>query len=246
MSGMPRFLVLFAREPRAQAREKGLASPAAAALFRDLAAGWIEAARAAGAAVIVSAPPEDLPGWRRSLRGHPGLLWFAQRGSTLGARLEDSARRAAGLGGHAVVAGGDVPPSEAALRDAFEALEAGAAAVLSPAVDGGVSLLALSEEDLDVLGRIRPRRRTVLRELLRELRLRGRRVALVEPAADLDGRRRLRPFLRLLPAGSTLRCLVRLLLARPVALDGRRPAFLASRGLVTPCGLRAPPVLLAA
>src|SRR5262245_13142807 len=120
MSGMARFLVLFAREPLAQAREKGLASPAAALLFRDLAAGWIEAARGSGAAAIVAAPPEDLPGWRRSLRGRSGLLWLPQRGSTLGARLEDAARRAASLGGRAVIVGGDVPPSEETLRKAFE------------------------------------------------------------------------------------------------------------------------------
>ena len=245
MGGMARFLVLFAREPRLQAREKGLRSPAAASLFRDVAAGWIEAARASGATAIVAAPPEDLPAWRRAFGGDSGVLWHAQRGSTFGARLEDTARRAASPGGHVVLGGGDVAASQAALRRAFEALEAGAEAVFSPAPDGGVSMLALCEGDLGLLGRIRPRRRTVLRELLRELKERGRRIAFVEPAPDLDGPRSLRPFRNALAPGSSLRGLVRLLFVLPVTADVSRPPLRPSRGLTGPCGLRAPPALLA-
>ena len=246
MSGMSRFLVLFARGPAAQAREKGLASPDAEFLFRKLAAGWLEAAAAAGARPVVAAPPEDLPAWRRALPAGLDILWFPQAGDTLGERLEHSARRAASLGGNSVIVGGDVPPSATALRTAFEALEGGADAVLSPAADGGVSLVALLPEDLDLLGDIRPRRRTVLRELRRALKDRGRRVELLDSVPDLDGPGSLRVLLRTLPAGDSLRGLLRSVLAglKPAAIQPR-PACARPRLPAAPCGLRAPPFALA-
>jgi glycosyltransferase A (GT-A) superfamily protein (DUF2064 family) len=193
---MKRFLVLFAREPARQAREKGLGSAAAADLFRGFAAGWLEAARQAGARLVVATPPEDVAGWRRFLSDPPVPIWIRQRGGSFGLRLEDAARQAAALGGHSVLVGGDVAPSASALSEAFGALEDGAEAALSPAPDGGVSLLALSPADLDLLRGIRERRRTVLAELVSALGLRGRRVSIVPPAADVDDRAALRELLR--------------------------------------------------
>ncbi len=192
---MSRFLVLFAREPARQAREKGLGW-AAAQLFRGFAAGWLEAARQTGAQVVVATPPEDIAAWRQVFRGAPDWAWIRQRGSTFGLRLEDAARRAAALGGHSVLVGGDVAPSASALSEAFRAVEEGADAAVSPAPDGGVSVLALSRADLDLLRGIRERRRTVLADLLRALGRRGRRVQIVPPAADLDGPAALRALLR--------------------------------------------------
>jgi len=194
---MNRHLVLFAREPARQAREKGLETPEAAELFRSFAAGWLEAAGRVKARLIVATPPEDLTRWHRALAGIEGLGWICQRGNTMGERLEDVARRASAFGGHAVLVGGDVSPSESILENAFEALETGADAAVSPALDGGVSLLALSGPDLDLLRGIRPRSRTVLPDLLGALRHRGRRVELVGPAADVDGPRSLRALLRM-------------------------------------------------
>ena len=238
---MNRHLVLFAREPARQAREKGLGTPEAAELFRSFAAGWVEAAGRVKARLILATPPEDLKQWHSALAGAEGLAWICQRGRTLGERLEDAARRAAALGGHAVVVGGDVSPSESILTEAFEALETNADAAVSPALDGGISLLALPAADLDLLRGIRPRSRTVLSDLLGALRQRGRRIELVGPAADVDGPRSLRALLRRLPAGAPLRSLVKLLLALPSRMH-RFPVLPARpRDLASPSGLRAPP-----
>ena len=69
-------------------------------------------------------------------------------------------------------------------------------AAISPAPDGGVSLLAMRSADADLLRGIRPRRRTVRRDLLRALLARGRRVRLLPPATDVDGRASLRRLVR--------------------------------------------------
>jgi hypothetical protein len=198
---MNRFLVLFAREPARQARDKGLESPAAVELFRGLARGWQEAARLAGARLVIAAPQEDRPAWN-AVFGGVESGWISQRGSSLGTRLEDAGRRAAALGGQAVLVGGDVAPSAVALLEAFHAMEGGAEAAISPAPDGGFSIVALTGADLDLLRGVRERRRTVLRDLLRALSARGRKVKLISPAADVDGRGSLRALLRrdLLPA----------------------------------------------
>jgi hypothetical protein len=198
---MNRVLVLFAREPARQARDKGLPSPGAVELFRDFARGWQEAARLAGARLIVAAPPEDRPAWN-TVFGGAESGWISQRGMSLGARLEHAARYAASLGGHAVLVGGDVAPSAVALLEAFQAMEGRADAAISPAPDGGFSMVALSAGDLDLLRGVRERRRTALRDLLRELSVRRRTVRLLSPAADVDGRGPLRALLRreLLPA----------------------------------------------
>ena len=198
---MDRVLVLFAREPGRQAREKGLESPGAAELFREFARGWQDAARLVGARLVLAAPPEDRPAWN-AVFGASEVGWLSQRGSSIGARLEDAATRAAAGGGPAVLVGGDVAPSAVALLEAFHAMESGASAAISPAPDGGFSLVALAREDFALLRGVRERRRTVLRDLLRALAARQRAVSLVSPAADVDGRGSLRAILsrNLLPA----------------------------------------------
>jgi glycosyltransferase A (GT-A) superfamily protein (DUF2064 family) len=198
---MDRVLVLFAREPGRQAREKGLGSPGAAELFREFARGWRDAARLVNARFVLAAPPEDRSAWE-TVFGASEVGWLSQRGSSIGSRLEDAATRAAAHGGQAVLVGGDVAPSAVALLEAFHAMEGGASAAISPAPDGGFSLVALTREDLDLLRGVRERRRTVLRDLLRALAARQRAVRLVSPAADVDGRGSLRAILsrNLLPA----------------------------------------------
>jgi glycosyltransferase A (GT-A) superfamily protein (DUF2064 family) len=193
---MDRFLVLFAREPARQAREKGLRTPEAEGLFQEIAKGWARAARLAGANLVLATPEEDRAAWARSLGDTRDLSWIAQRGSSLGERLEDAARRAATLGGRAVFVGGDVAPSLAVLLEAFDAIEGGSEAAVAPAPDGGFSLLAVGPTDADLLRAVRPRRRNILRDLLRALHRRGRRVRVVSSAADVDGRSSLRRLLR--------------------------------------------------
>ena len=238
---MNRFLVLFAREPARQARDKGLTSPAAAELFRDFGRGWQDAARLAGARLIIAAPREDQPAWKAVVGGAENG-WISQRGSSLGARLENAARSAAAFGGHAVMVGGDVAPSAVTLLEAFQAMEGGGDAAISPAPDGGFSLVALSSEDLDLLRGVRERRRTVLRDLLRALSARRRTVKLLSPAADVDGRGSLRALLNrdLLPASFV--ALARESLSASPAFSRQRqnppPRTLFSHG---PSALRGPP-----
>ncbi len=233
-----RLLVLFAREPRRQALEKGLPGRAGEQLFTAFAHGWVDAACRVGARLAVAAPRADRAGWQRRLSG-TGIAFLDQRGSSFGQRLEDSARRAADLGGSAVLVGGDVAPSSEILARAFGLLEKGADAVLGPSPDGGVSLIALPAEDLDLLRHIAPRRFDVFFRLSESLRARGRRVGLVAAAPDVDGRRQLRSLLPSLP--TWLRETARQALALP--RSGFRKQHLLSLlpQRTCPSGLRAPP-----
>jgi glycosyltransferase A (GT-A) superfamily protein (DUF2064 family) len=245
-----RFLVLFAREPAREAREKGFACSGAVALFAGFAAGWREAAVEAGARLVVATPSEDLAAWRRrfsaGLAGADDVLWLSQRGRSFGERLRETARDGALVNGATVFVGGDVPPdAEAALR-AFEGLEAGADAVLSPAPDGGVSLLALSSEDHDLFARIAAGSRSVFRMLTASLDARGRRCLVLASAADVDRRLDLRRILRGRLLARVPRSALRAALARVSTVSGmsaRSPRVLRLFG---PSGLRAPPALASA
>jgi glycosyltransferase A (GT-A) superfamily protein (DUF2064 family) len=197
-----RRLVLFAHEPAREAREKGLRGAEAAELFAAFAAGWAEAARHAGARLVVATPPEDRRAWARRFEQAP--IWLDQRGPTFGSRLERAARDASRLLGRAILVGGDVVPDSARLLEAFEALEAGAGAAIAPAPDGGVSLIGLAEEDLDLLGNLPLRRADVCSSLCSALVRRGRRIRVLGPTADVDGRRALRALLRGAPGWMAL------------------------------------------
>ena len=153
--------------------------------------------------------------------------WIVQEGRTFGERLRETAARAAALPGRAVVVGGDVPPSAGQLLAAFEALESGVDAVLAPAADGGVSLIGLPAGDLDLLLSIGQRRRNVFSTLRDALAERGRRIAVLASAPDVDGRKGLRGLLRRMVFPADLRRLGRLLLAvRPaLPLPPPEPAF---------------------
>jgi glycosyltransferase A (GT-A) superfamily protein (DUF2064 family) len=235
-----RLLVVFARAPGREARDKGLPLERGSGFFTAVADGWRRAARRVGAAVAISAPPEDLRAWRRALAGSRDVRWIEQRGASFGARLEDTARRAASLARHAVVTGGDVIPSVAVLEAAFAALASGAGAVLAPSHDGGVSMLSLPE-DPDLLRSIGTRRRDVFRDLRRRLTERGREIAIIDRVADVDGLRSLRGA----PVTGTLREMASLLrreaAARPfVSFESGRSANV-SPAIGSPV-LRGPPL----
>ena len=243
MTGMaPRVLVLFARAPRREASDKGLALASGERLFAAFAQGWIDAAANCGARVLVATPPEDRPAWRGALPPDARFEFLEQRGDSLGSRLEDAARRASASGGCVVVVGGDVAPSAPNLTAAFERREAGDDAVISPAGDGGVSLVSLRDSDLGLLGRFAPRRSDVFSGLARSLAVRGRRIAVVAPAADVDGRRELRRLLgtEALPS-SDLEALARAALREDRWNPGRLAANAAPSAHVESLASRGPP-----
>lgn len=238
-----RHLVLFARDPARQAREKGFAAPEAASLFARFAGGWLEAAQRTGARLVVSTPAEDEPAWRRALTLRGGdPLWLPQSGGSFGERLENAARAASDLGGRAVIVGGDVPPSAEELAAAFEALEDGADGAVAPAEDGGVSLVALPARDLDLLRDIGRRRRDVFARLSRALERRGRRVAILGRVPDVDGRRDLEAILRSARLSEDLARLAAAALAPRPAVPLPRRVFRRRPTFLPPPDLRGPPL----
>ncbi len=234
---MRRYVVLFAREPGRQAREKGLDAARGTDLFVAFALGWQDAAASAGAALVI-ASPDDPGAWRRWIR-ESEALWMPQRGRTFGERLERCARSAARLPGLAVIVGGDVAPDRRSLRAAFHALENGAEAVLAPAEDGGISLVSLPLADCDLLSRIRIGSRSVFEDLSRELSARSRSAVVLDSWPDVDGRRDVRRILH--RRIDVPRSVLRSALGRHVGMaesSGRVPRALLLSG---PPGLRAPP-----
>jgi len=235
-----RYLVLFARDPGREARAKGF-NAGGEDLFVAFAAGWRDVAREVGARVVIAAPPEDLASWRFRLAGESDeVLWISQNGGSFGRRVERVVRETAELDGPAVIVGGDVPPVKAVLREAFDALGRGADAVLSPATDGGVSLLALPPSDADLVASLAPRQRGVAQWLRRRLSARGRSVALVASVGDIDGRRSLRALARDASQSPALRSLASRILCSQ-NLEAVAAAAVWRRALDNPCGLRAPP-----
>jgi hypothetical protein len=234
-----RFLVLFARDPGREARAKGF-SLHAEDLFTAFARGWRDLARSNGARFVIATPPEDFAAWRARLPSCEGILWMPQRGASFGRRLEGVARRAAALPGRFVLVGGDVAPDASALAETFAALDGGADAVLAPAADGGVSLISVGSSDTDLLARLAPRQGDALSWLERRLRARGRSIARVAAAPDVDGRRSLRALARGFLNGE-IRALARDVLS--LRRIHPRPAIrrLRARELDNPWGLRAPP-----
>ena len=150
---MSRAIVIFARAPEVEASVKGL--PARfAALFQRTVAAWL---REPGAVPIIACARDArarfdaiLPGVRR--------LYIEQHGATFGERLASTAEAAFELGFDEVaIAGIDAPPT----ADVFAAL-AGARAVVVPARDGGINLIALRAPERELLASIEPRQRDVL------------------------------------------------------------------------------------
>jgi len=233
-----RVLVLFAREPSREAREKGLTS-CAAELFAAFARRWLDAAGAASACFVVASPAEDLAAWRRRLPARR-VGWIAQTGRSFGKRLAGACDRASAHGKRVVFVGGDVAPDAPVLDRAFEALECEADAVLAPAPDGGISVLSVPSADFDLLARIEVGSRSAFEELYHALEARGRAITVLDLTPDVDGRR-------------DLRRLVRRAIDLPVSIVRRAlaPTWAPSRDcpprvprdllLAGPSGFRAPP-----
>ena len=107
-------------------------------------------------------------------------LYIAQRGATFGERLASTAEAAFAIGFDEVaISGIDVAPN---LGGVFEAL-AVADAVVQPADDGGINLIALRAPHRALLANIRPRQR----DLLARCRAYFASLLVLGSAPDVDG-----------------------------------------------------------
>ncbi|MEW6320516.1 MAG: DUF2064 domain-containing protein [Acidobacteriota bacterium] len=180
-----RAVVLFCRDPQAEARAKRLPLRTAR-LFRRILWDWRTRAREAGARLVLVTPPECLS----RLRGEaPEALVAAQPPGPFADRL-DAAVEVARQSGTAsvVIAPGDTPPLPLGdLLVAFARLEEDPEAlVIAPAEDGGVNAIGLSRPSAGLLHRIEWMTERVGAQLTAEAIRFGLRVVELSAAPDLD------------------------------------------------------------
>jgi len=171
---MPRAIVIFARAPEVEAAVKGL--PARfAALFQRTVAAWLQEP---GAVPIISCAA-DARGRFDAILPEINRLYIEQRGSTFGERLASTAEAAFALGfDEVVITGIDAPPA----AGVFAAL-AHARAVVVPALDGGINLIALRAPERELLASIEPRQRDVLARCRAYF---GDGLVVLEESSDID------------------------------------------------------------
>jgi glycosyltransferase A (GT-A) superfamily protein (DUF2064 family) len=225
---MRRCLVLFSRDPEAEARTKRL--PGSEPVFATTLARVARAAEEAGFELLVAG---------RAARALPKATAVRQRGITFGERLCNALTDARGLGYEQVfVVPGDVPGLNGrTLLSAARALEQ-AAVVAGPSPDGGIYLLGLRGVSLDWIASVRWRTASVFQDVCRAACALG--VAVLPVLADLDRARdldrlacdhRLDPELRRLIGRARLA-------SRPPSRHGIRPV---GRTLGGPAPVRGPP-----
>ena len=152
---MSRAVVIFARAPEVEASVKGLPLPFARLFDRNIAA-WLRAASAAGATPVISCAASAR---FDAIAPEIARLYIAQEGATFGQRLGSTAEAAFALGfDEVLITGIDVAPN---IGGVFDGL-AFADAVVQPADDGGINLIALRAPERALLASIRPRQRDVL------------------------------------------------------------------------------------
>ena len=153
---MSRAVVIFARAPEEEAAVKGLPVRFAALFDRNVAA-WLRATVEAGATPVISCAASA----RFDAIAPPiARLYIEQSGATFGERLASTAEAAFALGfAEVLISGIDVLPPD--IGAVFKAL-AHADAVVQPADDGGINLIALHAPERALLSTIQPRQRDVL------------------------------------------------------------------------------------
>jgi rSAM/selenodomain-associated transferase 1 len=144
--------VVMVKAPRAGAVKTRLVPPLTGAEAASLAASFardtVESVRRVAREVIVAYAPDGGREALEALLEGEGLLWFAQRGEDLGARIESAASFAFERArGPVVVVGTDSPTLPPLFVErAFASLSAGDADVaLGPTEDGGYFLVGLRE-----------------------------------------------------------------------------------------------------
>ncbi|HUP62082.1 MAG TPA: DUF2064 domain-containing protein [Thermoanaerobaculia bacterium] len=172
-------IVLFARSPEREAAAKRM--PSSAPLFRSLAAAWLREAMRCGAAPVIACSARDREAFAAIAPDVP-RAWIEQRGGAFGDRVAAVAEEAFARGLDAViVAAIDAPPRE--LDRALRALSRGVA-VVSPSRDGGINYIGLLAPERELLRRLAPRRRDLVRVCAGYFA----RLEVVGGAVDLDSR----------------------------------------------------------
>jgi hypothetical protein len=173
---MSRAVVIFARAPEVEAAVKRFPSRFAGLFHRNVAA-WLRTASAAGVTPVISCAS---PARFDAIAPEIARLYVEQRGATFGERLASTAEAAFALGfDEVVITGIDVTPC---LGGVFEAL-ARVDAVVQPADDGGINLIALHAPERALLASIKPRQRDVVQRC----RAYFASLVVLDSAPDVDG-----------------------------------------------------------
>jgi len=196
-------IVLFARSPEREAAAKRM--PSAAPLFRAVIASWLDAARRHGAMPLIACADEDRDALRR-IAPHIERGWIAQSSGSFGARVVSVASDAFGRGFDSVIIAAIDAPPPPDLGDALSALARGVA-VIAPARDGGINFIGLTSPDRELLARLTPRRRDLVRICREHL---GALVVLrvttdIDSMSALDAARRERAWRPFVPPAPLLR-----------------------------------------
>jgi rSAM/selenodomain-associated transferase 1 len=144
--------IVMVKAPRAGAVKTRLVPPLAreeaASLAASFARDTVAAVRRVVRDVVVAYAPDDGRGTLEALFKDEGLLWFAQRGEDLGARIESAASYAFARGqGPVIIVGTDSPtlPPTFVERAVASLSKAEADVALGPTEDGGYYLVGLRQ-----------------------------------------------------------------------------------------------------
>ena len=154
--------IVMVKAPRAGAVKTRLAPPLSGADAASLAACFaqdaVANARRVVQSVIVAYAPADGRHALEGLLAHDDLLWHAQQGDDLGARLAAAARHAATYGfSPIIITGTDSPTLPCSfIETAIESLAANNSdVVLAPTDDGGYCLIGFREYTDDLFQNVR-------------------------------------------------------------------------------------------
>lgn len=187
---MPAAIVVVAKAPRPGAVKTRLIPHLGAQDAADLAARMLQdtvaAARRLAPRVAVAYAPDDGREAMEPLLG-PDLLWIAQRGDDLGARMEHAARGAAAAGcAPLILMGADSPTlSPDAVSEGFGLLESTDLA-LGPSEDGGVWCIGLRRPAPGLFDGIAWSTAAVFAQLKENALRRGLRVGTLATGYDID------------------------------------------------------------
>jgi len=168
-----RALVIFCRTPEAEARAKRLPVARTVPVFEAVIAGWVRAARNAGAEPVIACAPEHRA---RLSEIAPTASWIEQPTASFGGRLSAVTTEAFRRGFDAVaITGMDTPPMD--LAPVFDC----GTNVVVPAKDGGVNLIGLVVDAAGLLASLRPRQHDAASHCARVLE-----AIVFDAATDLD------------------------------------------------------------